>query len=38
VVAAYPVYILVYEIDGSRVHILAVMHGKQQWPRSFGRH
>lgn len=38
VVAAYPVYIIVYEIDHRRVHILAVMHGKQQWPKSFGAH
>ena len=29
-------YIIVYEIEGHRVHILAVMHGKQEWPNSFG--
>ena len=36
VVPAYQNYIIVYEIEGQRVHILAVMHGKQQWPDSFG--
>jgi addiction module RelE/StbE family toxin len=36
VVPAYRNYILVYEIESRRVHILAVMHGRQQWPDSFG--
>ncbi len=36
VVPAYRNYILVYEIDAYRIYILAVMHGKQQWPDSFG--
>ena len=36
VVAAYPAYIVVYEIVRQAVHILAVMHGRQQWPRRFG--
>lgn len=36
VVPAYRNYILVYEIEGCHVHILAVMHGRQQWPESFG--
>jgi plasmid stabilization system protein ParE len=35
VVPAYPTYILVYEIAGGHIHMLAVMHGKQQWPESF---
>ena len=35
VVPAYPTYILVYELHGSRLHILAVMHGRQQWPERF---
>ena len=30
VVPAYRNYILVYEINGHRVHILAVMYGRQQ--------
>jgi plasmid stabilization system protein ParE len=38
VVPAYPTYILVYELHGSRLHILAVMHGRQQWPDSFAAH
>lgn len=37
VVPAYQNYIIVYEIEGQRVHILAVMHGRQRWPESFGR-
>ena len=36
VVAAYPAYIVVYEIARQAVHILAVMHGRQQWPTRFG--
>lgn len=36
VVPAYQNYIIVYEIEGQRVHILAVMHGMQRWPDSFG--
>jgi toxin ParE1/3/4 len=36
VVPAYSNYIIVYEIEGHRVHMLAVMHGKQQWPDRFG--
>lgn len=36
VVAAYPAYIVVYEIAGHTVHMLAVMHGRQQWPTRFG--
>jgi len=36
VVAAYPAYIVVYEIVRQAVHILAVMHGRQQWPTRFG--
>lgn len=36
VVPAYQNYIIVYEIEGNHVHILAVMHGKQDWPDSFG--
>jgi toxin ParE1/3/4 len=36
VVPAYRNYIVVYEIAGPHVHILAVMHGRQQWPDSFG--
>jgi plasmid stabilization system protein ParE len=35
VVPEYPTYIIVYELHGSLVHILAVMHGRQQWPDSF---
>jgi toxin ParE1/3/4 len=35
VVPAYPTYIIVYELHGSRLHILAVMHGRQQWPERF---
>jgi addiction module RelE/StbE family toxin len=35
VVPAYPTYIIVYELQGSRIHILAVMHGRQQRPDSF---
>jgi len=35
VVPAYPTYILVYELRGNNLHILAVMHGRQQWPDSF---
>jgi toxin ParE1/3/4 len=35
VVPAYPTYIIVYELHGHRIHILAVMHGRQQWPESF---
>jgi toxin ParE1/3/4 len=35
VVPAYPTYILVYELHGNRLHILAVMHGRQRWPDSF---
>ncbi len=35
VVPAYRNYILVYEVDASRIYILAVMHGKQQWPDNF---
>ena len=27
VVPEYPTYIIVYELHGSRIHILAVMHG-----------
>ena len=38
VVPAYPTYIIVYELHGSRLHILAVMHGRQQWPDSFAAH
>lgn len=36
VVPAYQNYIVVYEIEGPRIHILAIMHGRQQWPDSFG--
>jgi toxin ParE1/3/4 len=36
VIAAYPASIVVYEIARQAVHILAVMHGKQQWPTRFG--
>ena len=36
VVSSYPAYIVVYEIGRNAVHILAVMHGKQQWPARFG--
>ncbi|ETW95491.1 MAG: hypothetical protein ETSY1_30390 [Candidatus Entotheonella factor] len=36
VVPAYTNYIIVYDIQGHRVHILAVMHGRQSWPESFG--
>jgi toxin ParE1/3/4 len=36
VVPASQNYIIVYEIEGQRVHILAVMHGRQQWSESFG--
>ena len=36
VVPAYQNYIIVYEIEGQRVHIPAVMRGRQQWPDSFG--
>ena len=35
IVPGYRNYILVYEIDGDRIHILAVMHGRQQWPDQF---
>ena len=35
VVPAYRNYILVYEIDDHRIYILAVMHGRQQWPDHF---
>ena len=35
VVPTYPTYIIVYELHGHRIHILAVMHGRQQWPDSF---
>ncbi len=38
VVPAYPTYIIVYELHGSRLHILAVMHGRQQWPDHFAEH
>src|SRR5688500_20044434 len=31
VVPEYPTYIIVYELHGSRIHILAVMHGRQQF-------
>ncbi len=31
----YRNYILVYEIDDHRIYILAVMHGRQQWPDQF---
>ena len=37
VVPAYQNYIIVYEIEAHRIHILAVMHGKQQWPDTFGQ-
>lgn len=36
VVPAYRNYLLVYEIEGRRIRILAVMHGRQQWPERFG--
>jgi toxin ParE1/3/4 len=36
VVPAYQNYIIVYEIEGQHIHILAIMHGRQQWPDSFG--
>jgi toxin ParE1/3/4 len=36
VVPQYPAYIIVYEILRNEVHVLAVKHGAQQWPDSFG--
>ena len=36
VVPAYQNDIIVYEIEGYHINILALMHGKQQWPDRFG--
>ena len=36
VVPEYLTYIIVYELHGNRIHILAIMHGRQKWPESFG--
>jgi toxin ParE1/3/4 len=38
VVPAYPTYIIVYELHENRIQILAVMHGRQQWPERFDAH
>ena len=35
VVPQYPTYIIVCELRGSHIHILAVMHGRQDWPENF---
>ncbi len=38
VVPRYPTYIIVYELFRDRIHILAVMHGRQKWPGNFEAH
>ncbi len=35
VVPQYPTYIVVYELEDSAIHILAVMHGRRSWPDDF---